>query len=91
MVEVINQFFRVPDDIMNSLEELINEVAEEMNDETVDENLMEESKPVTKTVVSEKNTEEIFPRKVKSKFVATTPVFWEQNVQNLKNKNLKKK
>ena len=92
MVEVINQFFRVPDDIMHSLEELINEVAEEMSDETVDENLMEESKPVTKTVDDMKDTEEvIFPRKVKSKFVATKPALWEQNVQNLKNQNLKKK
>ena len=76
---------------MDSLTEFINEVAEEMNDETVKENLMEESKPVTKALDSEKKTEVIFPRKVKSKFVATKPALWEQNVQNLKNKNLKKK
>ena len=76
---------------MDPLEEWINEVTEELNDETVKEDLMEESKPVTKTVVSEKNTEVIFPRKVKSKFVATKPALWEQNVQNLKNTNLKKK
>ena len=91
MVEVINQFFRVPDDIMHSLEELINEVADEMNDETVKENLMEERKPVTKSVDGVNNTEVIFPRKVKSKFTAKKPALWEQNVQNLKNKNLKKK
>ena len=76
---------------MDSLEEFINEVAEEMNDETVKEILMEESKPVPKTVDGVKDIEEIFPTKVKSKFVATKPVLWEQNVQNLKNKNLKKK
>ena len=77
---------------MDPLEEWINEVTEELNDETVKEDLMEESKPVTKTVDDMKDTEEvIFPRKVKSKFVATKPALWEQNVQNLKNQNLKKK
>ena len=84
MVEVINQFFRVPDDIMNTL-------SEEMNDETVKENLMEESKPVSRTVDGLEYTEVIFPRKVKSKFVTTKPALWEQNVQNLKNKNLNNK
>ena len=77
---------------MDPLEEWINEVTEELNDETVKENLKEESKPVTKTVDDMKDTEEvIFPRKVKSKFAATKPALWEQNVQNLKNQNLKKK
>ena len=33
----------------------------------------------------------IFPRKVKSKFVAATPALWEQDVQKIKNKNSKKK
>ena len=44
---------------MDPLEELINDVAEEMNDETVKEILMEESKPVTKTVDDMKDTEEV--------------------------------
>jgi hypothetical protein len=63
-----------------------------MDDDTVKENMIEERKLVTKTVDDKKHTEEvIFPRKVKSKFVAAKPALWEQNVQNLKNQNLKKK
>ena len=74
-----------------TLEEFINGVSEEMNDETVKEGLMEESKPVSKTVDGLENTEVIFPRKVKSKFVTTKPALWEQNFQNLEKKNLKNK
>ena len=76
---------------MDPLEELINEVTDELNDETVKEKLLKESKTMTETVDSEKNRKEIFPTKLKSKFVATKPVLWEQNVQNLKNTNMKKK
>ena len=91
MIELINQFFRGTEDIIDSLEEFISEIAEEMDDDTVKEHMIEESKLVTKTVDDMKDTEVIFPRKVKSKFVAKKPASWEQNVQNLKNKNLKKK
>ena len=91
MIELINQFFRGTEEIMDSLEEFINEVAEEMDDDTVKENMVEESKLVTKTVYDMKDTEVIFPRKVESKFLAAKPALWEQNVQNLKNQNLKKK
>ena len=78
---------------MNSLEEFINEISEEMNEDSVKENptVKEATKPVVKTEEGIKDKEEIFPKKVKSKFVATKPALWEQNVQNLKNKNLKKK
>jgi hypothetical protein len=90
---VIIQFFRGTEEVMNSLGDFIKEVADEINDEAGKENLTdkEESKPSAKT--SQDNTDKavIFPRKVKSKFVATKPALWEQNVQNLKNKNLKKK
>ena len=74
---------------MNSLGDFIKEVADEINDETGKENL--KSKPMTRTSEDNKDKTVIFPRKVKSKFVATKPALWEQNVQNLKNKNLKKK
>eukprot|EP00091_Calanus_sinicus_P024611 TRINITY_DN8928_c0_g1_i1.p1 TRINITY_DN8928_c0_g1~~TRINITY_DN8928_c0_g1_i1.p1 ORF type:complete len:126 (-),score=52.89 TRINITY_DN8928_c0_g1_i1:84-461(-) len=79
------------EETMDSLEEFINEVTEEMQEESEDKNLIEEGKHAIKAADEEENKEVIFPRKVKSKFVATKPALWEQNVQNLKNKNLKKK
>merc|ERR1711970_33476 len=53
--------------------------------------LKEISKSISKLEEGAKKKEMIFPKKLKSKFVATKPALWEQNVLNLKNKNLKKK
>ena len=79
------------------------EVADETKEESGEDNLsdkeeaMPEKKNEEKTSIlpdikdKDKDKTAIFPRKVKSKFVATKPALWEQNVENMKNKNLKKK
>ena len=77
------------------------EVADETKEESGKENLTdkEEAKPEKKNEektpilpdIKDKDKTVIFPRKVKSKFVATKPALWEQNVENMKNKNMKKK
>ena len=51
----------------------------------------ENKKEVKPAVNASKDPSLIFPRKVKSKFVATKPALWEQNLVNTKNRNMKKK
>ena len=67
---------------------------EDVKEEAEKENLadIEESKPEeTSTLPVQKEKPGLFPRKMKSKFVAKKPALWEQNVENMKNKSLKKK
>ena len=45
---------------------------------------------MTTKVATKKQEQEIFPRKVKSKFVKTKPALWEKNIQNTKTNILKK-
>merc|ERR1719186_1828104 len=49
-----------------------------------------EPQPVRTTKVATKKEQEIFPKKVKSKFVKTKPALWEKNIQNTKTNILKK-
>ena len=73
--------------------DIIDEIPDDVikGDGKVESKLKEPLTQISKTEEGSKNKEIIFPKKVKSKFVATKPALWEQNVLNLKNKNMKKK
>ena len=73
--------------------DIIDEIPDDVikEDGKVESKLKEPLTQISKTEEGSKNKEHIFPKKVKSKFVATKPALWEQNVLNLKNKNMKKK
>ena len=73
--------------------DIIDEIPDDVNKEDGknQSKLKEPAIPISKTEEGSKNKGRIFPKKLKSKFVATKPALWEQNVLNLKNKNMKKK
>ena len=67
---------------------------DDVKEEAEKENLadIEESKPEdTSTLPVQKEKAGIFSRKMKSKCAAKKPSLWEQNIENMKNKNLKNK
>lgn len=74
-------------------EKTMKEVSDEVIDkeETPKDAGKENKKEVKPAGDSSKDPSLIFPRKVKSKFVATKPALWEQNLVNTKNRNMKKK
>ena len=73
-------------------EDIIEDICDDVNEDNKNRlKLKEISPPISKTEEGTKNKEAIFPKRLKSKFVATKPALWEQNVLNMKNKNMKKK
>ena len=71
-------------------EDIIDEIRDDVNEEG-NKNEFKSKEISTPTEKETKNKEGIFSKRLKSKFVATKPALWEQNVLNLKNKNMKKK
>ena len=74
-------------------EDIIDEIRDDVNEEDNKNELKlkEIPTPISKTEEGTKNKEVVFSKRLKSKFPPTKPALWEQNVLNLKNKNMKKK
>merc|ERR1711970_1202295 len=71
--------------------DIIDELRDDVNEEDNKNELKLKEIPTTisKTEEGTKNNEVIFPKRLKSKFAPGKPALWEQNMLNLKNKNMK--